>query len=359
MNAHVPERIQPGRGDDLPPLRIRFTSARDNRRVGEWLRGTTPEEAVTRAGTVYAICRRAQQAATRLATHAADGACRACDATHAPPVLAEWLREHACNLMLSWPKLLHQPGEPALPRALLQVGGPAWALPDALAPCLRDEVLGMPPDAFLALDASGLDRWCTSAETATAARFRDWRGGPFRLDDPPPLLPDTTAWDDTMAATLAAHMRGEPDFCLQPCWHGRTVETGAFTRQRAHPLLRAWLRLSGNDPAARMLARLIELATAAAGRPVGNALRAWSPDAGQGIAAVETARGPLLHFVQMRGGRIRDYRVLAPTEWNFHPRGLLARAAGAIDDAQRTAGLEAWVLALDPCDECTVEVGHA
>ena len=46
------------------------------------------------------------------------------------------------------------------------------------------------------------------------------------------------------------------------------------------------------------------------------------------IAAVETARGPLLHFARVRDGRIEDYHVLAPTEWNFHPRGLLARAPG-------------------------------
>ena len=52
-------------------------------------------------------------------------------------------------------------------------------------------------------------------------------------------------------------------------------------------------------------------------------------------------------------GGVLDYRVLAPTEWNFHPDGALARAVAALapDDLDAARLLAA---AYDPCVTCTV-----
>ncbi len=46
---------------------------------------------------------------------------------------------------------------------------------------------------------------------------------------------------------------------------------------------------------------------------------------GSGIGLAETARGLLLHRVQVERGLVTDYRIVAPTEWNFHPGGPLAQ----------------------------------
>lgn len=354
MNTQAPDRMAVECADDVPHVRITFDPPRDHR-VGEWLRGTTPDEAIARVGLAYSICRHAQQAAACLVMEAARGNRRSTDdAASTRQVQDEWLREHACNLMLSWPKLLGQPEEPALARLLVHAGQHASTQQDTLAGCLRSDVLGMAPDAFLSMDACGLEAWCTHAGTATAARFRAWRNGPACNGASPPMLPGLPDWDAATAATLANHMRDDPDFCRHPHWHGRTVEIGAHARQRGHSLLEAWRRMSGNDPAARMLARLVELAAAATGRFIGTTLRAWTLGTGEGIAAVETARGPLLHHVQLDGHRVESYHVLAPTEWNFHPRGLLVQAA-RLRDRQRES-LRDWVLALDPCETCRVEV---
>lgn len=360
MNSHAPDRLVPGVADEPLSLRITFATPRDTR-TGEWLRDTRPEEAVARVGLAYAVCRHAQQAAARLAIQAACGNTRGVrDPSHAQDVHHEWLREHACNLMLSWPRLLGQPGEPALPRFFMRTGQPAPGSVEALAELLEREVLGMPAADFLAMDASSLDAWCSDAGTMTAARFRAWRGGPAGHDtSPPPMLPPLPAWDSPMAATLAAHMRGEPDFCLRPHWRGHGVETGVYARQHAHPLLQAWLRISGNDPAARMLARVVELASAAHGRFDAMHLRSWALEEGEGMAAVETSRGPLLHLVRLHRGRVGAYHVLAPTEWNFHPRGPLSHVATMPDRTRQEQCIQAWVLALDPCDTCHVEVLHA
>ena len=76
------------------------------------------------------------------------------------------------------------------------------------------------------------------------------------------------------------------------------------------------------------------------------------PGDGLGLAQVEAARGRLVHGVVVEGDAVRDYAILAPTEWNFHPRGGLAGALAGLDaddeDALRgQAGL--LIEAVDPC----------
>ena len=57
---------------------------------------------------------------------------------------------------------------------------------------------------------------------------------------------------------------------------------------------------------------------------------------GVGLGQVQAARGLLVHRVAIRAGRVADYRILAPTEWNFHPQGAaalgLATLPGAVDE---------------------------
>jgi Ni,Fe-hydrogenase I large subunit len=83
---------------------------------------------------------------------------------------------------------------------------------------------------------------------------------------------------------------------------------------------------------------------------------------GEGLGAVQTARGLLLHRVRLADGRVAHYQIIAPTEWNFHPegalvcglRGLVTDDGAVLDRSARLA-----VQALDPCVACTIEIGHA
>jgi Ni,Fe-hydrogenase I large subunit len=59
-----------------------------------------------------------------------------------------------------------------------------------------------------------------------------------------------------------------------------------------------------------------------------------------------------VHRIAIQAGRVADYRILAPTEWNFHPQGAAALGLATLPDAddatlRRLAGL--FVTALDPC----------
>ena len=83
---------------------------------------------------------------------------------------------------------------------------------------------------------------------------------------------------------------------------------------------------------------------------------------GEGLAAVETARGTLLHRVRLVDQQVADYQIVAPTEWNFHPGGALATglvALEAADDAQLLGAARLAVHALDPCVAFRVEADHA
>jgi coenzyme F420-reducing hydrogenase alpha subunit len=81
---------------------------------------------------------------------------------------------------------------------------------------------------------------------------------------------------------------------------------------------------------------------------------------GFGYGAVESARGRLYHACQLDGlGRIADYRIVAPTEWNFHPdgpfvRALLGAQIGGGDAAKRRAERLAFVY--DPCIKAEAEI---
>ncbi len=114
---------------------------------------------------------------------------------------------------------------------------------------------------------------------------------------------------------------------------------------------------------ARFLAQLVELASwlspESTATPAAQQLTV-APGVGLGLA--ETARGLLLHQAHVSDGRVQHYRIVAPTEWNFHPDGALAR--GLIDRpvhggaaARRAAAL--LVQALDPCVSCSIEIADA
>jgi Ni,Fe-hydrogenase I large subunit len=84
---------------------------------------------------------------------------------------------------------------------------------------------------------------------------------------------------------------------------------------------------------------------------------------GTGVGLAETARGLLLHQAQVAAdGRVERYRVVAPTEWNFHPNGALTR--GLVDRPVKDSAAacrDATLLAqaLDPCVAFAVEATDA
>jgi Ni,Fe-hydrogenase I large subunit len=167
---------------------------------------------------------------------------------------------------------------------------------------------------------------------------------------------------------------GAYSWCKAPRLAGQVVETGALARQvvAGHPLARDMIEGYGGSVAARVVARLLELAL------VLPAMERWLTelvpgepwcittrlaDETSGVGLVEAARGSLGHWVTVRRGRIHNYQIVAPTTWNFSPRDS-AGQPGALEQA--LAGLPAStteplpatidhvVRSFDPCMVCTV-----
>lgn len=126
----------------------------------------------------------------------------------------------------------------------------------------------------------------------------------------------------------------------------------------------------GNGLLPRLAALLLELAeatlaltdesdpkTEAASKPA-TAPPFAGPDglgAGIGIGRADAARGLLVHRVEVIDNRVTEYRILAPTEWNFHPNGVVAAGiagdalAQVADDAELMRRAALYVTAVDPC----------
>jgi hydrogenase large subunit len=167
---------------------------------------------------------------------------------------------------------------------------------------------------------------------------------------------------------------GAYSWCKAPRLAGRTVETGALARQvvNGHPLLRELGAATGGDVFSRVVARLLELALvlpqmerwAARFEPGAPYCRhARMPTDASGVGLVEAARGGLGHWLEVRGGRIRRYQIIAPTTWNFSPRdagGLPGPLEQALVGTTVEAGaanpvaVQHIVRSFDPCMVCTV-----
>jgi hypothetical protein len=280
--------------------------------VAEVLRGRDADAAVKLVPLLFALCGKAQGRAAELALAAARG--RQCAPQLDPAIQAEAMREHLWRWLLDLPPLLGMAADPVEFARLAR----------AIADGQRGTLAG-----FLAGEnIAGLCRRLGEMEDPAEAARR--------------LLPPLDA-----AASLAPWPRLDAGFSVRPQWQGQAAETGAIARHPAGSATTAF--------AARWLARLEELRDWANGREkVGACGTASAAQAApeRGRALVETARGLLMHEIALDGGRIADYVIVAPTEWNFHPQGplagwLMGRAANKREELQGFAARA--VAALDPC----------
>jgi uptake hydrogenase large subunit len=72
----------------------------------------------------------------------------------------------------------------------------------------------------------------------------------------------------------------------------------------------------------------------------------------EGLGVVEAARGCLTHRASLRDGVISGYQILAPTEWNFHPEGSVAKGLSGFpcgDEAIFRRQADLFINAVDPC----------
>jgi hypothetical protein len=283
---------------------------------------------------LFSLCRCAQETAARLSLQAARGETAVIDAAGQPglAVAFEAIGEHLWRLLLDWPTLC---GEAARQSEFI-----AW----------RRQLAGV------------VDQ---DSAAALGARLLAW------LDQElPPRVDDDAAVDHVAllpqlpAAAWAKHLTAgsAPEL---PTFAGQPAESGVLARRAGDGAVAALLA-AGQRLRARLSAQYADLRWLAQGlldrSPLSTWLDAAAVTEGCGVARVETARGTLLHRIQLDGERVGRYLIVAPTDWNFHPQGAFAReicgrVAATQDDARIAAARLA--LSLNPCVAYEISVEHA
>lgn len=178
---------------------------------------------------------------------------------------------------------------------------------------------------------------------------------------------------DSMILDIANHL-SDPHaqaFVAQPELHTNRYETSSLARQSGDELVTSCLTQWGRGIATRWVARMQELINSilslrdwlAEKTTLGGAPRLEITGDRTGVIEVEAARGRLIHRAELdEAGRVNRYQILAPTEWNFHRKGVLAEALKQLsvtskDDLKKRA--EAFIAAIDPCVGYTLRIDGA
>jgi hypothetical protein len=324
------------------------------------LAGRPVAEALDLVPRLFSICGRSQGVAAALACEAAAG--RAPDETVARGreaiVRVEAVQEVLRRVLLDWPRLAGDvPDASALADARRAL---AFGAAEDLRAIVQARILGAGAPWTVLDDADGGERWVASGATPAAAlvaRLAGERSGLAASDVA--LLPADGA---VVARAVGAALAVDDGFERVPVWQGAPAETGALARMRTHPWVAALMARTGRSVLARLVARLVELVALIrpeAPRPTMAGAVAVAP--GAGLGWVETARGLLVHATEIAAGVVRRYRIVAPTEWNFHPRGALVRGLegrAARTEAELERLVRIAVESLDPCVAHRVEVSR-
>lgn len=308
------------------------------------LRGQPGDAAVQRLPLLYSLCGQAHRLTARLAVNAARLGTTQVDPLAVQALQAENRREHLRRLVIDWPARLGF--TPPAIEVLRE-----WELaPEATMGAWLDMPLATWLAHWQADPRQALRSWAQRSQHWLAAALAACR------DDDLPLAvrPLRLGADSASLGYITEQLRSTLDFPQHPDLQGLPCETGCWTREAQtapEQFDSSWLRLG---------AHIAELARLALPRPAKLAIGALNLGPGEGLAWSETARGLLIHRVcldlEEPGGRICDYQVIAPTEWNLHPHGALARALAALAPGTARSERQARLLmaAYDPCIRFTL-----
>lgn len=350
--------------------------------------GKRVEEVLHMIPLLYSVCATAQASAAATACRQAMGL-RADNRVALAESMLVWLetaREHLWRILIDWPAFNAEPVDrervAPLSRLLptgrnacfgsqggnftlqpgLQFDAAAFCdLIDTLSQTMQQAIFGMPPSAWREIGtADDFQRWIEGG-TTPAARHLAWveEMGLAGLGDASVgPLPEIDAQEMNRRLQQADADR----FVTAPDWGDIPCETSALTRQLANPLVDSLRPLYGNGLLTRMAARLMELASIPErlqnmSEALGGDDSAEFSESPQetdevGLGTVEAARGRLTHRATLSNGVVSRYQILAPTEWNFHPQGVVAQGLIGFpcgDETTFTRHAELFIKAVDPC----------
>jgi len=367
---------------------IRITSSRPTLAT-RVLIGNTPEKLLLTVPMLFSVCGNAQAFAALLCCRSALGQPNdpATDAVLGILVQMETLREHAWRILSDWPLLIEEASDRTALASIFKFDSRVKRLffqngeifkidsgskheylgfdelTSELKVLIDTAIFGNSLDQFLAIsNEAQLKDWLAespapAAKPLKALYDRDWLAlGRCNCLSLPEL--DLAALHQTLLREDLT------EFSRAPVWQDQSRETTPFSRQQKHPLLEDVVSKYGNGLLPRYLAMLTEMAQLINELPRQPVCRADAIGVadGIGLAAVAAARGLLIHRLVLRNGRVHDYRIVAPTEWNFHPDGVLKQSLSTLSagDGDCLRKQTEWLVqAIDPCVQYQINLNEA
>ncbi|SEG28000.1 hypothetical protein [Marinobacterium lutimaris] len=299
---------------------------RPSGQVGALLRGRDPDQAVELLGMLFSICSVAHRVAATRALEAARGciANAEIEQVRNSQVAIERLRESLMRLLLDW-------RYPSIDD-------------DAAAQCIRlcktlSQALETDP-AEAALVVVELGNW--------------WRG-----------LRCQPTEQDIWIANHCERWRG-----IELGGSGKVLEPGMPGAGQPSLETGPVAAALGCRDAARVIAEVLQTlvsqvddALALLEGETAEALAGLAQCSGDGLATgwALTARGWLMHGIELDGDRVERWQILAPTDRNFHTEGALVRRLNnvVIDRDSAEALTRELTLAIDPCVAFEVRMNDA
>lgn len=342
------------------------------------LLGKTPEQALEIVPLLFALCGSAQSHAALSALQSALGIEVKPEFNQARDMLVqvEIMREHAWRFLLDWPDLTGLNSDKKSLAALLKFEaifkqslfdrGDAFKLKSQIK-VDTTRILQTINELQEAIDASVFKGKLAELNAAKdEADLKDW----LNRSDCLPAQMINALYRQGLAATGQNAVACLPELetqalnrqCLQngfknlPQWNGLCHENTALSRQLAKPLIAKLHLRYGNSLMLRILARLTELAEIPSRLKnlMIQAPNGSSPSSGGGIglAQIQAARGLLIHRLELKQGRVYDDCIVTPTEWNFHPQGVLAQGLKKLkakDQNNLEQQAKLLIATFDPC----------
>ncbi len=379
---------------------ISAVGVQSSRRVmaSKLLAGRDIEHAVPLVQALFSVCGRSQACACATAIENACGAVASAETQvlRRAAVDMETLREHLWRIFLDWPKHLGlQPQRQALALVLqlqqefeLAFGDiHRWFVPQLSAASVHSATVDSPSVDYVAINATlkrleSLIGGQLLGGTVAGWRalhshqqMRTWLATTSGRQRPVAVAMlgkiEESGWSAAgQGAVEALSLAGETslgtlvqrlqswDFIARPEWLGEPRESSSLMRNHT-PLLTDLRETCGTGlltRAAALVSEVVALLQRLQGlfTERGLAWEAWpATHAGSAlpVGLVNAARGQLLHWLQLQGSTITDYRILAPTEWNFHPRGVVARSLQSLRGSVSAIHHQAALLIelVDPC----------
>ncbi len=334
-----------------------------------------PLQALQKLPLMFSLCGRSQSLAGTLALAAAED--RQLSSDTSLPALLEMLQESLWRLLIDLPRVTDFPqniAALALVRRLLD-DYPALGSSERqqrlkqITDLIGEHLTGMPLAVWLRLDLSGLRGWL-KAGTGIRPQLQkvvEIVGKGEVGDHQTAQMSDDLI--DPVCRALAGRMKTCDQIVRRPDWQGQPLQTGSWCYHRQHTLLAALVEAGCHPVLIRLLARVADIADilerlSGTGGDGADRPARWGGGAlsdGCGYGWVKTARGLLFHYLQLRRGELIRYRIVAPTEWNFHPGGVMAESLAGWRSAPTplTQWVAVQVLSLDPCVNYQLEICDA